>query len=45
MKYMLGTADARDVTRNTLVSNKLHDLKSQVTHAVDYQLTYIRAFG
>jgi hypothetical protein len=42
MKYLFGTADARDVKRLTAVCNKLHTFESRVTHAVDHQLTYIR---
>jgi hypothetical protein len=36
MKYLFGTADARDVKRLTAVCNKLHGFESKVTHAVDH---------
>jgi hypothetical protein len=39
MKYLFGIADARDVTRLNTVCDMLAELKSQVTHAVDHQLT------
>ena len=42
MKYISGTADARDVKRLTAVCNKLHTFELRMTHAVDHQLTYIR---
>jgi hypothetical protein len=42
MKYLFGTADARDVKRLTAVCNELHAFESRVTHAAHHQLTYIR---
>ena len=42
LKYLFGTADARDVQRLTTVCNKLHAFESKVTHAVEHQLTYIQ---
>jgi hypothetical protein len=42
LKYLFGTADARDVERLTAVCDKLHEFELRMTHAVDHQLTYIR---
>jgi hypothetical protein len=42
MKYLFGTADARDVKRLTVVCDELHAFESRMTHAADHQLTYIR---
>ena len=42
MKYLFGTADARDVKRLTAVCDKLHAFESRMTHAVDHQLRYIQ---
>jgi hypothetical protein len=42
LKYLFGTADARDVKRLTAVCDKLHEFEARMTHAVDHQLTYIR---
>jgi len=41
-KYLFGTADARDVKRLSDVCDALHAFKTQMTHAVDHQLTYIQ---
>jgi hypothetical protein len=41
MKYLFGTADAKDVKRLANVCNELHAFKLKI-HAADQQLTYIR---
>jgi hypothetical protein len=43
MKYLFGTADAKDVKRLSDVCDKLQIFKTTVTHAIDHQLMYIRA--
>jgi hypothetical protein len=43
LKYMFGTADAKDVKRLTRVCDELHAFKFNVVHAAEQQLTYIRA--
>jgi septal ring factor EnvC (AmiA/AmiB activator) len=43
LKYLFGTADARDVKRLTAICDELHMFETRITHAVDNQLTYIRA--
>ena len=42
MKYLFGTADAKDVKRLAKVCDELHSFESRMTHAVEHQLTYIR---
>jgi hypothetical protein len=42
MKYLFGTADARDVQRLTKVCNELHTFQSKMVHATEQQLTCIR---
>jgi len=42
LKYLFGTADARDVKRLTAACDKLHAFESRMRHAVDHQLTYIQ---
>ena len=42
MKYLFGTADAQDVKRLSDACDALHVFKTQMTHAVDHQLTYIQ---
>jgi hypothetical protein len=42
MKYLFGTADARDVKRLTTVCDDLQVFKSRITHAAEQKLTYIR---
>ena len=42
MKYLLGTAEARDGKRLSDVCDTLHAFQTQMTHAVDHQLTYIQ---
>ena len=42
MKYLFGTADARDVKRLSSVCDELHAFKLKMTRAVDHQLTYIQ---
>ena len=42
MKYLFGTADARDVKRLTEVCDGLHEFKAKMVHATEQQLTYIR---
>jgi hypothetical protein len=42
MKYLLGTADAKDVKLLAKVCDELHAFKLKI-HAADQQLTYIRA--
>jgi hypothetical protein len=41
LKYLFGTADAKDVKRLTRVCDDLHAFKSKMIHAVERQLTYI----
>ena len=41
LKYLFGTADARDVKRLTVVCNELHAFETQMVHAADQQLTYL----
>jgi hypothetical protein len=43
MKYLFGTADAREVKRLTAVCDELHAFESRMMHAADHQLTYIRS--
>ncbi len=45
LKYLFGTADARDVKRLTAVCDELHTFETQVTHAADQQVTYLRTLG
>jgi len=42
LKYLFGTADAKDVKRLTKVCDDLHAFKSKMVHAAEQQLTYIR---
>jgi hypothetical protein len=42
MKYLFGTADARDVKRLSEVCDELHAFKSKMTHVTEHHLTYIR---
>jgi hypothetical protein len=42
LKYLFGTADAKDVKRLTAVCNELHAFETQMVHAEDQQLTYLR---
>jgi len=42
LKYLFGTADAKDVKRLTKVCDDLHEFKSKMIHAAEQQLTYIR---
>jgi len=42
LKYLFGTADARDVIRLAQVCDKLHTFKTKMVHASEKQLTYIR---
>ena len=44
LKYLFGTADAREVKRLTAVCDELHTFETQVTHA-DQQVTYLRTLG
>jgi hypothetical protein len=41
MKYLFGTADARDVKRLTAVCDELHAFESKMVRAADYQLAHI----
>ena len=41
LKYLFGTADAKDVKRLTRVCDDLHEFKAKMTHAAEQQLTYI----
>ena len=41
LKYLFGTADARDVRRVDQVCDELHAFKNKVMHAAEHQLTYI----
>jgi hypothetical protein len=42
LKYLFGTADARDIKHLTTVCEDLQVFKSRITHAAEQQLTYIR---
>ena len=42
MKYLFGTADAREVKRLAAVCDKLHAFESKMVHSADHQLTYLR---
>jgi hypothetical protein len=42
LKYLFGTADARDVKRLAGVCDDLHLFKARMAHATEHQLTYIR---
>jgi hypothetical protein len=42
LKYLFGTADARDVKRLTTVCDDLHVFEKQTVHAAEQQLTYLR---
>jgi len=42
LKYLFGTADAKDVKRLTKVCDDLHEFKTKMIHAAEQQLTYIR---
>ena len=42
LKYLFGTADAKDVKRLTKVCDDLHEFKTKTIHAAEQQLTYIR---
>jgi hypothetical protein len=41
LKYLFGTADARDVKRLNIICDELHIFETRITHAVDSQLTYM----
>ena len=45
LKYLFGTADAKDVKRLTAVCDELHTFETQVMHATDQQVTYLRTLG
>jgi len=40
MKYLFGTADAKDVKRLAKVCDYLHSFESRMTNEVEHQLTY-----
>lgn len=42
LKYLWGTSDAQDVVWLTAVCNDLHASETQIVHAADQQLTYLR---
>jgi hypothetical protein len=42
LKYLFGTADAKDVKRLTKVCDELHAFKLKMMHAAEQQLTYTR---
>jgi hypothetical protein len=42
LKYLFGTAHAKDVNRLTKVCDELHEFKMKMIHAAEQQLTYIR---
>jgi hypothetical protein len=42
LKYLFGTADARDVKRISATCDELHKFKVKMMHAVEHQMTYIR---
>ena len=43
LKYLFGTADARDVKQLSSVCDELHAFEAKVVHASEHQLTYVRA--
>jgi len=43
LKYLFGTADAKDVLRLTRVCDELHVFDTQVAHSTEQQLTYLRS--
>jgi len=42
MKYLFGTADARDVKHLAAVCDDLNAFESKMVHAADHQITYFR---
>jgi hypothetical protein len=42
MKYLFGTADARDVRRLMTICNELHTFEARMMHVTEHQITYIR---
>jgi hypothetical protein len=42
LKYLFGTADARDVKRLAKVCKDLHTFEAKMIHVTEHQLTYIR---
>ena len=42
MKYLFGTADAKDVERLANICNELHRFEEKMVHVTEHQLTYIR---
>jgi hypothetical protein len=42
LKYLFGTADAKDVKRLNIVCDKLHAFEQKVVHATEQQLSYLR---
>ena len=44
LKYLFGTADAKDVKRLTKVYDDSHELKAKMTHAAEQKLTYIHTY-
>ena len=42
MKYLFGTADAKDVKRLANICNELHKFEEKMVHVTEHQLTYIR---
>jgi len=43
LKYLFGTADARDVEQLSSICDELHAFETKVVHASEHQLTYVRA--
>jgi len=43
LKYLFGTADAKDVRQLTAVCDELHAFEAKMMHASEHQLTYVRA--
>jgi hypothetical protein len=44
LKYLFGTADAKDVKRLTKMCDDLHAFKSKMVHAAEQQLTYTHTY-
>jgi hypothetical protein len=41
LKYLFGTADARDVRRSNEVCDRLQSFQTKVVHATEQQMTYL----
>ena len=43
LKYLFGTADAKDVRRLATICDELHAFEAKMVHVSEHQLTYVRA--